>query len=78
MAAVTKFMESVPKLRAFGDSNPRQASPLWVRPIQLDERFGLLLTVLVSSFKGANYETVRNFLEEKYKGDGITVEGWNA
>ncbi len=78
MTAVTQFMQNVPKLQAFGGISPRQASPLWVRPIQLDGQYGLLLTVLVSKFNGANYSEVQKFLSEKFEGENINVKGWNA
>ncbi|MBI3799814.1 MAG: type III-B CRISPR module RAMP protein Cmr1 [Deltaproteobacteria bacterium] len=78
MVAVMQFMQKVQKTKALGDINPRQASPLWVRPIQLGEQYGLLLTVLASNFNGANYNTVRNFLDEKFAGEDVSVKGWNA
>lgn len=75
--AVTEFMRRVPKDNALGGIRPRQASPLWVRPILLDGSYGLLLTVLASDFRNANYNFVRNFLET-FAGQNLTVEGWNA
>jgi CRISPR-associated protein Cmr1 len=78
MTAVTQFMQNVPKLQAFGGISPRQASPLWVRPIQLDRQYGLLLTVLASQFNGANYPAVQKFLSENFNGEDISVKGWNA
>jgi len=78
MAAVTRFMQEVPKSRALGGINPRQASPLWVRPIQLGNQYGLLLTVLASNFNGANYNTVRDFLNNKFAGEEVSLKGWNA
>lgn len=78
LAAVTQFMQKAPKLQAFGGISPRQASPLWVRPIQLGEQYGLLLTVLASQFNGANYDTVQNFLDKEFPGEEIRVKGWNA
>ncbi|MCS6926971.1 MAG: type III-B CRISPR module RAMP protein Cmr1 [Candidatus Binatia bacterium] len=78
MAAVTQFMQKVPKLQAFGGIRPRQASPLWVRPIQLDGRYGLLFAVLASQFPGADYSTVQRFLDEHFNGEDIRVRGWNA
>lgn len=78
IAAVAQFMQKVPKLQAFGGISPRQASPLWVRPIQLDGQYGLLLTVLASHFNGANYPAVQKFLNENFNGEDISVKGWNA
>lgn len=78
MAAVTQFMQQVPQRQAFGGIRPRQASPLWVRPIQLDGHYGLLLAVLASRFHEANYSAVREFLSEHFTGEDISVTGWNA
>lgn len=78
MAAVTQFMQGVPKSQALGGIKPRQASPLWVRPIQLGEQYGLLLTVLASDFPGADYNTVQSFLDKEFPGEDIRVKGWNA
>jgi CRISPR-associated protein Cmr1 len=78
MDAVTRFMQHASGNYAFGGIKPRQASPLWVRPIQLDDHYGLLFTVLASQFNGADYETVRNFLDQEFPGEDIRVKGWNA
>jgi CRISPR-associated protein Cmr1 len=78
MAAVTQFMQEVPKSQTLGGISPRQASPLWVRPIQIDAQYGLLFTVLASKFNGSNYPDVQRFLDEKFKGENLGVEGWNA
>lgn len=78
MAAVTQFMQRVPKTQALGGIRPRQASPLWVRPIQLGDQYGLLLIVLASKFPGADYDTAGNFLNDKFAGEDIRVKGWNA
>jgi CRISPR-associated protein Cmr1 len=78
MDAVTQFMRQASGNYAFGGIKPRQASPLWVRPIQLEDHYGLLLTILASQFNGANYGMIRDFLNEKFAGEDITVKGWNA
>jgi CRISPR-associated protein Cmr1 len=78
MAAVRQFMQEVPKSQTLGSIKPRQATPLWVRPIQLGEQYGLLMTVLASDFPGANYKTVRSFLDKEFPGEEIRVKGWNA
>jgi hypothetical protein len=79
MVAVTQFMKKASGDYAFGGVKPRrQASPLWVRPIQLDGHYGLLLTVLASQFNGANYARVRTFLDKEFPGEDIRVKGWNA
>lgn len=78
-AAVKHFMEHASGDYAFGGVNPRrQASPLWVRPVQLGERHGLLLSILAFEFPGANYGRVRSFLNDQFPGEDITVKGWNA
>lgn len=66
MYAVTGFMRSV----------PRQAPPLWVRPIQVGSKYGLILTVLASNFPGSNYLAMADFLA-KYPGKDVWVKGWN-
>jgi CRISPR-associated protein Cmr1 len=80
MDAITQFMAKVPQNPALGGIQPRQASPLWVRPIQLDDHYGLLLVVLASQFGGANYPWVRTFLDQDFPpaGRDIIVKGWNA
>lgn len=81
MAAVTEFMRKVQKDRALGGigRDERQASPLWVRPIEMDGRYGLLLTVLASRFRGADYSWVQQWLDATYPAyRDITVQGWNA
>jgi CRISPR-associated protein Cmr1 len=45
MAAVIQFMRGVPKSQTLGGISPRQASPLWVRPIQVDAQYGLFVRV---------------------------------
>jgi CRISPR-associated protein Cmr1 len=78
-SAVRQFMEHASGDYAFGGVKPRrQASPLWVRPIQFGEQYGLLLIVLASDFHGANYETVRGFLDKEFPGEDIRMKGWNA
>jgi CRISPR-associated protein Cmr1 len=77
--AVRQFMEHASGDYAFGGVKPRrQASPLWVRPIQFGDQYGLILMVLASDFPGANYETVRSFLDKEFPGEDIRVNGWNV
>ncbi|MDH7482696.1 MAG: type III-B CRISPR module RAMP protein Cmr1 [Armatimonadota bacterium] len=83
MDAVKQFMKNVPKDPAFGGIRSRQASrqasPLWVRPIKTNkDEYGLLFCVLASSFKGANYDKISNFLNEKFQGKVVKVKGWNS
>jgi CRISPR-associated protein Cmr1 len=82
MDAVKHFMAQVPKDDALGRigrrrGSPRQASPLWVRPIQTGFSYSLLCTVLTSDFKGANYVFVKDFLDDKLPGEYLKVKGWN-
>jgi hypothetical protein len=79
MDAVRRVMQKAPKDQSLGGITPRQASPLWVRPIQLDTGYGLLLVVLASSLKGrTDYPFVYKFLNENFRGEDVVIEGWNA
>jgi len=79
MAAVTQFMQKVPKDPAFGGIQPRQASPLWVRPIQTENGYGLLFLVLASKLKtGTNYNKVQQFLSGYFGGQYLQAKGWNT
>lgn len=76
--AVRSFMAKTQNRVAFGGISPRQASPLWVRPIQTDAgEFGLLFSVLASRFRGQNYQEIRDFLNLNFPGASLKVEGWN-
>ena len=78
MEAVTRFMRKTKKKRVFGGVNPRQASPLWMRPIQTgSSSYGLLCTVLTSDFRDANYDYVEKFLKD-LGGEPLKVKGWNT
>jgi CRISPR-associated protein Cmr1 len=77
MGAVIHFMSHVPKKNWLGGISPRQASPLWVRPIQTAKSYGLLCTVLASDFPGANYTALKQFLD-KFPGEYLQVKGWNT
>lgn len=77
MEAVKRFMRQTKEHRAFGGANPPQASPLWMRPIQIGNSYGLLCTVLTSDFRGANYDYLGNFLEN-LGGESLNVKGWNT
>lgn len=80
--AVRQFMYKVPQNQALGGIRPRQASPLWVRPIvTAPGRYGLLLIVLASQLKqGTDYDFVRRFLDRDFPvaGQDIQVKGWNT
>jgi len=75
--AVIAFMRQTRDKRALGGIGPRQASPLWVRPIQTGSSYGLLCTVLTSDFRGADYGYVEDFLKN-LGGEPVKVKGWNA
>jgi CRISPR-associated protein Cmr1 len=78
MVAVTQFMQKVPKDPAFGGIQPRQASPLWVRPIQTENGYGLLFLVLASKLKtGTDYNKVQQFLSGYSGGQYLQAKGWN-
>jgi len=77
MDAVKRFMRQTKKHRAFGGVNPRQASPLWMRPIQTGNSYGLLCTVLTSDFRSANYDYLQRFLKN-LGGEPLKVKGWNT
>jgi CRISPR-associated protein Cmr1 len=79
MDAVTHFMTNSRNDPAFGGigRGQRQASPLWMRPIPIGDKYGLLLIVLASTFDGSDYQRVRAFVES-FKGQSISVKGWNA
>ncbi len=79
MDAVKQFMQKAPRDPAFGGIQPRQASPLWVRPIQIDENgYGLLFLVLASKLKtGTDYNKVQRFLNEHFEGRYLQAKGWN-
>ncbi len=77
MDVVIHFMKQVRKWDALGRISPRQASPLWVRPIQTEKRYGLLCTVLASQFNGADYKFVKDWLHQTFPGKDLQVKGWN-
>ncbi len=79
MEAVIQFMQKVPKDLAFGGINPRQASPLWVRPIQTENGYRLLFVILASELtKGTDYQKVQKFLNRNFSGEILQAKGWNA
>ncbi|NPV08293.1 MAG: type III-B CRISPR module RAMP protein Cmr1 [Anaerolineae bacterium] len=66
MDAVRQFMSKVPRNPAFGGISPRQASPLWVRPIATGRTYGLLFIILPSRFSRADYDRVEGFLKANF------------
>lgn len=77
MEAVSSFMKIVPDEQCFGSIKPRQGSPLWVRPVEIDHKYGLLFAVLASRFDGCNYGEIDGFLRYAFRGKDIAVKGWN-
>ncbi|MCZ7571781.1 MAG: type III-B CRISPR module RAMP protein Cmr1 [Ardenticatenaceae bacterium] len=79
MDGVVAFMEEVKAVPALGGIKPRQASPLWLRSVQMEGGYGLLFVVLASHLKnrGEDYEWVKQFLS-KFDGQDIRVKGWNT
>lgn len=78
MEAVKQLMATIPRNAAFGGIQPRQASPLWVRPIQIENGFSLLFVVLASKLKaGTNYQIIQDFLNEHFSSDTLLAKGWN-
>ncbi len=77
--AVRQLMAKTRNDSAFGGIGReyRQASPLWVRVIPLDDKYGLLCTVVASNFKGSDYRRVREFLDG-FEGNYIQAKGWNV
>jgi len=75
MEAVVAFMRKAKKVRALGGIDPRQASPLWVRPIEIGDHYALLFVTLASKFRGSNYATVKAFLDNSFAGKDITAKG---
>jgi len=73
---VTDFMSRTMNVPYLGGIAPRQASPLWVRPIEMNGQFGLLFMVLASNFTGSDYAQVKTFIN-RFAGHDISVRGWN-
>jgi CRISPR-associated protein Cmr1 len=77
--AVRQFMTLAQGDRAFGGINPRQASPLWVRPILTEKGYGLLFMVLTSRLTtGTDYSRLQGFLNQHFSGMSLTAKGWNG
>jgi len=79
MDAVVQFIQKIPKDPAFGGIRPRQASPLWVRPVQIENGYGLLFLVLASRLRtGTDYGKIQGFLGQNFPGTLLKAKGWNA
>ncbi len=77
--ALVALMRGLPKGVPLGGIGPRQASPLWARPIEVDGQYHLLLTVLASRLAGrTDYPAVREALRRSFRGEDLSVPGWNA
>ncbi len=73
---IKEFMNKMPLQSYLGGIKPRQASPLWMRPIQIDRQYGALLISLPSNFKGNNLQELNKTIE-KFNGEDLKIEGWN-
>jgi len=73
--AIQHLMSVIPKDSAFGGIEPRQSSPLWVRPIEIENgRFALLFLLFYSSIQpNPNYDMIRNWIDEKFPGCDINA-----
>lgn len=74
------FMQKTQPHPALGGIQPRQSSPLWVRPIFVGDGYRLLFVVLVSVLKqGTDYAFVRQFLDDNFPAQVIVrAKGWNT
>lgn len=79
MEAVIAFMRRVPQEKYLGGISPRQASPLWVRPIEMGVgSYGLLFTVVASRLRvGTDYPKLQKFVST-FGVTRLSVKGWNA
>ncbi len=81
MKAIISFMQGVPKVDYLGygrGKDQRQASPLWIRPIETGgNKYQLLFISLPSNFTGSDYTKLSVFLNTKHPGTDIPVGGWN-
>lgn len=76
--AVVALMNRLPKDAPLGGIRPRQASPLWARPVLADGRYYLLLTLLASKLAGrTDYPAARESLRRSFPGQDLIVPGWN-
>lgn len=78
--AISLLMSTMPKDPAFGEINPRNASPLWARIIFIDGQYRVLFCLLTSTMSeaaAANYPKIHEFLENNFPGESLVLEGWN-
>ena len=84
MAAVTGFMRAVhargltENIQYLGSDAPRQASPLWVRVVQMEDQKYRLLLITLPSIGVSNNTRLKKFLNDEFPGSNITVGGWNT
>ena len=76
MDAVIAFMDHVSQADWLGGIDPRQASPLWLRPVKVENGYRLLMSVLASDFEKCDYGKVEDFIRD-FGANFIHVEGWN-
>lgn len=82
--ALVSLMRRMPQDRSFGGIVPhtdeRNSSPLWARVIWADNKYRLLFCVLPSWLRwrgSTDYQKIKNFLQTKFPGHPIQVQGWN-
>jgi CRISPR-associated protein Cmr1 len=80
--ALTAFMSAHRPEYTFGGISPREASPLWIRPIQTNSSYGLLLCALAPlglNHDAAYYDRMRGFLGQLRGWQQMPpVKGWNT
>lgn len=79
VGSVSHFMSKSYRAAYFGNHNPRQASPLWVRVVKTGDKFSLLMITLPSVFADSchNYGKLDHFMNSKFAGTDIHVKGLN-
>lgn len=72
------FMSRMPNRPFVGAIRPRRhASPLWVRTINADNEYRLLLCVLPCFGNEADLMEMKEFLNNTFPGKNIPIKGWN-
>lgn len=79
VGAVSHFMSKSYRAAYFGNHDPRQASPLWVRVVKTGNEFSLLMITLPSVFADSrhDYGKLDHFMNSKFAGTDIHVKGLN-
>lgn len=78
--AVKDMMSVMPQVNYLGGIKPRQSSPLWVRVFWADKKYHLLMCLLPSKLarKAENYTSVKEFLDNRFRGTDLSIQGWNV